>query len=113
MTSIKSKIERAKRTKFGRFLCKVLGDQTGAVAMEYVVIALLVAAAVVGVVMVFGSRIANMFTQSTKALTTKESGMATLAEEVQSSREKDEGRVKEMQKQGDVIRGSDQNGGEE
>ena len=106
MTSMKAKIERAKRTKFGRFLCALMGDQCGAVAMEYVVIALLVAAAVVGVVMVFGSRIANMFTQSTQALSVKESEMADLASQVQESRETDKGRVEEMQKQGDVIRGT-------
>ena len=106
MTSMKSKLQRAKRTKLGRFLCAILGDQCGAVAMEYVVIALLVAAAVVGVVMVFGSRIANMFTQSTQALSVKESEMADLASKVQESRETDKGRVEEMQKQGDVIRGT-------
>ena len=89
MTSMKLKLERAKRTRLGRILCAVLGDERGAVAMEYVVIALLVAAAVVGVVMVFGSRIANMFTQSTKSLSVKESEMSSLAQEVQESREKD------------------------
>ena len=106
MTSMKLKLQRAKRTKLGRFLCAILGDQCGAVAMEYVVIALLVAAAVVGIVMVFGSRIANMFTQSTKALATEEKDMATLAKEVQESRSKDIERVEEQQKQGDVIRGT-------
>ncbi|MBR0458892.1 MAG: hypothetical protein IJJ26_06620 [Victivallales bacterium] len=107
MTSMKMKLERAKRTMFGRFLCRILGDQCGAVAMEYVVIALLVAAAVVGVVMVFGSRIAKMFSQSTQALTTTESGMAGLASEVSQSRETDAARVKEMEAQGNTIRGSD------
>ena len=106
MTSMKMKLERAKRTRFGRFLCAILGDQRGAVAMEYVVIALLVAAAVVGVVMVFGSRIANMFTQSTKVLSSKESEMEAVASEVQSSRETDKSRAEEQQKQGDVIRGT-------
>ena len=110
MTSMKMKLERAKRTKFGRFLCRILGDQCGAVAMEYVVIALLVAAAVVGVVMVFGSRIAKMFSQSTQALATTESGMAGLAGEVSSSRETDIGRVKDMEAQGNTIRGSDAGG---
>ncbi|MCR4573906.1 MAG: hypothetical protein K5787_09080 [Lentisphaeria bacterium] len=61
-------LERAKRNAFGRFLCRVLGDDKGAVAMEYVVIALLVAAAVVGLVMVFGKNIAQMFGATTKSL---------------------------------------------
>ncbi|HQC52387.1 MAG TPA: hypothetical protein PLE92_04590 [Lentisphaeria bacterium] len=105
------RIRFAKRTRLGRFLCRLLGDQCGAVAMEYVVIALLVAAAVVGIVIVFGSRIANMFTQSTKALGTTESGMEQLAGEVKESREKDVQRVEKMSKQGDTIRGSDENAG--
>ncbi|MBP5672759.1 MAG: hypothetical protein J6X49_10235 [Victivallales bacterium] len=61
-------LERAKRNAFGRILCRVLGDDKGAVAMEYVVIALLVAAAVVGLVMVFGRNIAQMFGATTKSL---------------------------------------------
>ncbi len=106
MTSMKSKLQRAKRTRLGRFLCALMGDQCGAVAMEYVVIALLVAAAVVGVVMVFGSRIANMFTQSTKALASTESEMADLAKEVETSRTTDKQRVETQAANGDTIRGT-------
>ena len=110
MTSMKLKLQRAKRTKLGRFLCALLGDQCGAVAMEYVVIALLVAAAVVGIVMVFGSRIANMFTQSTKALATEEKGMEGLAKEVSESRSKDIERVEAQKGHGDTIRGTGEGG---
>ena len=113
MTSMKLKLQRAKRTKLGRFLCTLLGDQCGAVAMEYVVIALLVAAAVVGIVMVFGSRIANMFTQSTKALATEETKMGDLANEVKESRGKDIERVEAQKGHGDTIRGTDGNAAEE
>ena len=102
-------IARAKRTRLGRTLCRLFGDECGAVAMEYVIIALLVAAAVVGVVMVFGSRIANMFKQSTEALTTTESGMEELANKVENSRTKDAERVGEANSLGDRIRGSDKN----
>ena len=99
----------AKNTRLGRFLCRLLGEEKGAVAMEYVVIALLVAAAVVGVVMVFGSRIANMFTQSTKATATTETQMETLAKEIEAKRAKDIERVEAQNKTGDTIRGSDGN----
>ncbi len=50
-------ILRAKRTACGRFVCKALGDRTGAVMMEYVILGLLVAAAVVVAVMFFGKNI--------------------------------------------------------
>ena len=64
-----NRIERAKRTWFGRMVCRLLGEERGAVAMEYVVIALLVAAAVVGIVIVFGDNIAKMFGSTTRSLT--------------------------------------------
>lgn len=48
------RVARAKRTAFGRFLCRLLGDQAGAVMMEYVVLAVLLVAATVGIVVLFG-----------------------------------------------------------
>ena len=50
-------IHRAKATLFGRILCRLLGEQTGAVMMEYVVIGVLVVAAAVGIVTIFGETI--------------------------------------------------------
>ncbi len=58
---IKFKIERAKRMLFGRMLCRLLGDQTGAVLMEYVVVGVLVVAAAVGIVTIFGDTIVEQF----------------------------------------------------
>lgn len=54
-------ILRAKRTMFGRAVCRLFGDQTGAVMMEYVVIGVLVVAACVAMVMLFGKQIRNQF----------------------------------------------------
>lgn len=68
MQNRKIKIARAKRTKFGRFLCRILGEENGAVAMEYVIIGVLVAAAVVAIVMVFGDTIGKMFGDMATAL---------------------------------------------
>lgn len=64
-------IARAKRTAFGRLLCRLAGDEKGAVAMEYIVIALLVAAAVVGLVMVFSGNLRNMLGTTNKVLQSK------------------------------------------
>lgn len=52
-------IARAKRTAMGRFLCRLAGDNAGAVMMEYVVLGVLVVAAVVGLVVAFGDTIGN------------------------------------------------------
>lgn len=64
----KTKISWAKKSLCGRILCRVLGEEKGAVAMEYIVIALLVAAAVVGLVMVFGGNLRNMFDKTNQTM---------------------------------------------
>ncbi|MBQ7208178.1 MAG: hypothetical protein IJS01_10315 [Lentisphaeria bacterium] len=51
------RIASVKRTVLGRTFCRLLGDEMGAVAMEYVVIALLVVAASVGAALFFGAGI--------------------------------------------------------
>ena len=69
MNNRKQWIIRAKRTVLGRTLCRLMGDNTGAVMMEYVVLALLICAAVVGIVMIFGDSISSMFAASAATLT--------------------------------------------
>lgn len=59
LTSLKT--AKAKQTRFGRFLCRLFGDQCGAVMMEYVVLGVLVVAAAVAIVMVFGNDIREKF----------------------------------------------------
>ena len=58
---MKMRIARAKRTALGRFLCRIAGDNAGAVMMEYVVLGVLVVAAVVGLVVAFGDTIGSAF----------------------------------------------------
>lgn len=53
-TKSKRRIERAKNSALGRMFCRLFGDQTGAVMMEYIVLAVLLVAATVGIVVVFG-----------------------------------------------------------
>mgnify|MGYP006934511069 CR=1 FL=1 len=59
----KLKFSRAKNTLCGKILRRILGEECGAVAMEYIVIALLVAAAIVGLVMVFSGSLQSMLGQ--------------------------------------------------
>jgi len=61
-------IKRAKRTLFGRVLCRLVGEQTGAVMMEYVVIGVLVVAAAVAMVLAFGKGIRESFWKMIEAL---------------------------------------------
>lgn len=60
-----------KNSRLGRSLVRLLGEEKGAVAMEYIVIALLIGAAVVALVMVFGGNVRNMFAKSNDVMTSK------------------------------------------
>lgn len=100
-------IIRAKRTRFGRVLCRLLGDNTGAVMMEYVVLALLICAAVVGVVMIFGDQIAGMFKTASQAAAGDTGGAAdtrkTERDTIHGAGEKG-GTMDEKRKEGEKIR---------
>jgi len=61
-------IARAKRTALGRFLCRLAGDNAGAVMMEYVVLGVMVVAAAVAIVMLFGQQIRASFDKMLKSL---------------------------------------------
>lgn len=65
----KLRITRAKRTAMGRFVCRLLGEECGAVAMEYVVIALLIVAAAVGAAVYFGKTVKFGLEKSAKIVT--------------------------------------------
>ena len=55
-------------TRTGRVLRRLLGEEKGAVAMEYIVIALLVGAAVVALVMVFSGGLRNSTSTISKTI---------------------------------------------
>lgn len=69
MNKMKYKIQRAKESALGRFFCRLFGDQGGAVMMEYVVLGVLVVAAAVAIVMVFGDAISDQFNYMVDVLT--------------------------------------------
>ena len=81
--------QRAKKSLCGRALRRVLGEESGAVAMEYIVIALLVAAAVVGLVMVFGGNLRNMLDKTNQTMTsTKVSEVDKVGSDYRKEQEK-------------------------
>lgn len=71
-------IARAKRTALGRFLCRLAGDNAGAVMMEYVVLGVMVVAAVVAIVMLFGQQIRVSFDKMLKSLRGEPAAAATV-----------------------------------
>lgn len=72
-------LRRAKSTLFGRLLCRLVGEERGAVMMEYVVIGVLVVAAAVAMVMLFGKNIRNQFGVMNKAVVGNPEGARDLA----------------------------------
>lgn len=62
-------VKRAKKTLVGRCVCRLMGDETGAVMMEYVIVAVMIAAAVAIGVWFFGKDIMNMFGVAGRAAT--------------------------------------------
>lgn len=68
MNKMKFKIQRAKESALGRFFCRLFGDEGGAVMMEYVVLGVLIAAAVVAVVTLFGGVISDQFVYMIKVI---------------------------------------------
>ena len=74
-------LRRAKSTLFGRLLCRLVGEERGAVMMEYVVIGVLVVAAAVAMVMLFGKTIRNQFGVMVKSTVGDPEGASEMAKE--------------------------------
>ena len=74
------RLARAKRTILGRFLCRLFGDEKGQGMMEYVVVGVMVVAAAVAIVLLFGQQIRASWDKMIKAL----KGEATNAAAVQN-----------------------------
>lgn len=54
-------VERAKKSFVGRIVCRLAGEEKGAVMMEYVIVAVMIAAAVALGAYFFGETILDMF----------------------------------------------------
>ena len=68
---MKKNTMKLRNTRLVRMMKRLLGEEKGAVAMEYIVIALLVAAAVIGLVMVFSGNLRNKLSTANKTMTAK------------------------------------------
>ncbi len=72
--SKKTRLERRRDSRLGRLLCRLLGEEKGAVMMEYVILAVLIAAAAVVAVAMFGKTIVGMFDTAGKGATADHAG---------------------------------------
>ena len=70
-------IQRIKNSKFGRLLCRIVGEDTGAIMMEYVLVAMLIAAATVAAATYFGRSAQGMFGAMSRAIWGDSAGALT------------------------------------
>ena len=89
-----SLLGKAGNSRFGRLLKRTLGDKTGGVMMEYVILAVLIAAAVVVAVAMFGKTIVGMFDVAGKGATGDHSGAKKALTTTQSQQASDAGSAK-------------------
>ena len=61
-------MKKSNRDRIKKMLCCMVGDRRGGVMMEYVILGVLIAAAAVVAVTVFGKNIVAMFNVSTQAM---------------------------------------------
>ncbi|MDD4017580.1 MAG: hypothetical protein PHV28_06505 [Kiritimatiellae bacterium] len=72
------------RSRTKKVLCRLLGDRAGGVMMEYVILAVLIAAAVVVAVAMFGKTLVGMFDVAAKGATADHSGAKSAQTQTQS-----------------------------
>ena len=60
-----------KNTKIGRIVCRLLGEETGATMMEYVILAVMIAAAVTAAAIYFGNAAKHQMNVAGDAMTGK------------------------------------------
>ncbi len=82
-------IQKAKKHLLGRVLCRIAGDEKGAVMMEYVIVAVLIAAACVTAVAMFGKTIVGMFDTAAKGATGDSKGAREAQELARDKQEAD------------------------
>lgn len=71
-----------KNTKAGRIICRLLGEETGATMMEYVILAVMIAAAVTAAAIYFGNAAKNQMNVAGDAMV---GNTATAEQRAQSS----------------------------
>ena len=94
MKASKFMIERARKTLLGRIVCRLAGDENGAVMMEYVIVAVLIAAACVVAVAMFGKTIVGMFDSAAKGATGDHTGAKEAQDQTRQTQGTDAGTSK-------------------
>ena len=86
-------VERAKKSFIGRIVCRVMGEEKGAVMMEYVIVAVLIAAAVAAGAWFFGKDIMNMFGVAGRAATGNDEGALDMRDDAKDANKSGHGQA--------------------
>ena len=78
-------MKKMMNTRFGRFLRRIVGEETGAVMMEYVILAVLIAAAAVVAIAYFGKTVTSEANVASTAMTGKGKAAAEQQGKVQDA----------------------------
>lgn len=96
----------AKDSRLARIMKRLLGEERGAVAMEYIVIALLIGAAVVALVMVLSGSLRNAGSSINQTINSKTATeVNSVATELNAQRDKMNSENKTANEAGDKIGG--------
>ena len=90
------RLAKWKQTAAGKILCRMLGEEKGAVMMEYVIVAVLIAAACVVAVAMFGKTIVGMFDVAAKGASGDHSGAKTSLDQTQQTQSQDASKASEF-----------------
>ena len=93
---ISTRLNRWKKTTAGKLICRLLGEEKGAVMMEYVIVAVLIAAACVVAVAMFGKTIVGMFDVAAKGASGDHSGAKTSLDQTQQTQNSDASKASEF-----------------
>lgn len=88
-------MKRWNKSRVKEALCRLMGDKAGGVMMEYVILAVLIAAAVVVAVAMFGKTLVGMFDVAGKATTTREQGAKQALEKTRETQDADADKARE------------------
>ena len=91
----RSKFMGRRNSHLSKVLVRLLGEEKGAVMMEYVIVAVLIAAACVVAVAMFGKTIVGMFDTAAKGATGDHSGAKTSLDSTQQTQTQDASKASE------------------
>lgn len=91
-----SKSNRRRNTVLAKVLRRMFGEEKGAVMMEYVIVAVLIAAACVVAVAMFGKTIVGMFDVAAKGASGDHSGAKTSLDSTQQTQNSDASKASEF-----------------